>query len=417
MKVAVLAHSFPRFPGDTHGPFVQRLSEELAGLGHEVHVLVPFDPELGEDPDTPLVRHSFRYVWPDSAHLLGYSRTLKRDVGLRLGAYVQSPLYFAFGERALTRLVREHGIEMIHAHWILPNGFIAGRVARRAGIPYACTLHGSDVFMAERNPLFGALAKSALEGAAHVTSCSSELRDRLLAVGGEQHADKVLLVPNGTDRVPPTDDAAAQRAARAVRERYGLPPSSDAPLLVAVGRLVYKKGFEFLLDALPAVLERHPEARLVLGGGGDLEDDLRRRVGELGLEDAVTMTGHLSHPRVLELIAAGDVFVMPSVRDPKGNVDGLPIVVLEAMAAGKPVVASDVSGMPMAVTDGETGRLVPERDPAALAAVLGEVLSAPETAARWGAAGRKRVAEELNWRSVAEVHDRLYRKARPPGAM
>ena len=94
MRIAVVAHSFPRFPGDTHGPFVKRLSEEIARRGHEVWALVPYDRELRDDPQTPLHIRPFRYVVPDGAHRLGYSRTLRRDVGLRLSAYLQSPLYF-----------------------------------------------------------------------------------------------------------------------------------------------------------------------------------------------------------------------------------------------------------------------------------------------------------------------------------
>lgn len=403
MKVAVLAHSFPRFPGDTHGPFVLRLSEELAGLGHEVHVLVPFDPELAGHPGSPLALHAFRYVRPDRWHRLGYSRTLQRDVGLKLAAYVQAPLYFFFGERALRRLVERLEIDLIHAHWILPNGYLAARVSSATGVPYAVTLHGSDVFMAERNPLFGRLARRALAGAAHVTSCSGELKERLLAVGGAEYEGRVLLVPNGTDVVAHRPDDGLT-----VRRRWGIPP--HAPLLVAVGRLVYKKGFSVLFDALPAILERHPEAWLLLGGGGDLADELTAQAQRLGVEHAVVLAGALSQPQVLELIAAGDVFVMPSIRDPRGNVDGLPIVVLEAMAAGKPVVASDVSGLPMAVEPGETGELVPEKDPAALAAAVSALLADPERARRLGEAGRRRVERELHWRAVAEIHDRLYRR-------
>ncbi len=89
----------------------------------------------------------------------------------------------------------------------------------------------------------------------------------------------------------------------------------------------------------------------------------------------------------------------------------MPIVVLEAMAAGRPVVASDVAGLPLAVADGETGLLVPERDPAALAAAVGALLADPERARRLGAAGRRRVEAELNWEAIAAVHDRLYRQA------
>jgi glycosyltransferase involved in cell wall biosynthesis len=407
LRVAVLAHSFPRFPGDTHGPFVQRLSEELARRGHEVHVLVPWDPELAPDPASPLAVHSFRYVRPDRWHRLGYSRTLRRDVGMKAAAWLLAPLYFLFAERALRRLIRERGIELVHAHWILPNGFVAARAAGAAGIPYAVTLHGSDVFMAERAAPLAAMARRALAGAAHVTSCSADLRDRLLALAGGAGADRVLLVPNGTDLGAPPDAAAAA----AVEARLGPAAAGGGPLVVAVGRLVDKKGFGILLEAAPAILAGRPDARLAIGGGGDLETPLRRRAAELGIADRVAFPGPLSHPEALALIARAEVFVMPSLRDERGNVDGLPIVVLEAMAAGRPVVASDVAGLPLAVSDGETGLLVPERDPAALATAVGSLLADPGRARRLGEAGRSRIERELNWAAVAEIHDRLYRRA------
>lgn len=408
MNVAVLAHSFPRFPGDSSGPFVKSLSEALTRRGHRLWVLLPFDRELRPDPASPLVYESFRYVRPESWHRLGYSRTLKRDKGMRLVSYLQSPLYFHFARRALERLVRRQGIDLVHAHWILPNGYVASRAAAATGVPYAVTLHGSDVFMAERNPLFRAMAARALAGAAHVTSCSDELRERLLRLGGREHAGKIHLVANGTDLLGGERGGGAGAG--------GEPPAAGAvagegPVLAAVGRLVDKKGFGYLLQALPAIRRSVPGARLLLGGGGELRGELEEQARRLGVAEAVTFTGALSHPQVLGLIAAADLFVMPSVRDARGNVDGLPVVVLEAMAAGKPVVASEISGLPLAVVDGETGRLVPEKDPAALAAAVVELLADPERARRLGEAGRARVRDELNWDAVAAVHDRLYRAA------
>lgn len=406
MRVAVLAHSFPRFPGDTHGPFVQRLSEEIAGLGHEVHVLVPYDPELEGLPGSPLTVHSFRYVKPDRWHRLGYSRTLKRDVGMKLASWLQAPLYFPFAVRALEKLVRDEGIELVHAHWILPNGWVASRVRKATGVPYVSTLHGSDVFMAERNPLFRRMAASALAGASHVTSCSPDLRHRLLAAAGVDpdgpEAEKVSLVPNGTDLAPraTSDPAAARRG-------LGLP--EDGRLVVAVGRMVDKKGFRYLIDAVPQILETEPSARLVIGGSGDLLESLQARARELGVAERVHFPGHLPHDRVLDLLAAAEVFVMPSVRDERGNIDGLPIVVLEAMAAGKPVVATEMAGIPLAVTDGETGFLVEEKSPEALAEAVGRLLERPEAACTLGDAGRRRVERELNWAAVAKIHDRVYR--------
>ncbi|MEE8522530.1 MAG: glycosyltransferase [Thermoanaerobaculia bacterium] len=401
MKVAVLAHSFPRFRGDTHGPFVKRLSEELAGLGHEVHALVPFDPEIRDDPETPLTLHSFRYVRPDRWHLLGYSRTLQRDVAMRLWAWLLSPLYFLFAERALKRLVRRQRIDLIHAHWLLPNGYVASRVSRSTGVPFVVTLHGSDIFMAERNPLFRSMARRTLAGARHVTSCSADLRDRLLALGRPQDAHKVLLVANGTDLEAPTEM-----------------PAEDAGtgerLVVGVGRMVDKKGFRYFLDAAPALLAAHPEVRIVLGGDGDLLESLKARTAELGIADRVDFPGRLSHPEVLRLIAGAEVFVMPSVRDQKGNIDGLPIVVLEAMAAAKPLVATELAGMPLAVEDGVTGLLVPEKDPEALRTAVDALLADPARARAMGRAGRAKVVADLNWRAIARRHDELYRD--PPAA-
>lgn len=411
MRVAVLAHSFPRFPGDTHGTFVKRVSEELALLGHEVHALIPFDPELREDPDSPVTVHSFRYVRPERWHRLGYSRTLHRDLGMRFAAWAQAPLYFPFAGRALRRLIEERGIELVHAHWILPNGFVAARATRRSGVPYVASLHGSDVYMAERNPLFRRMARRALAGARHVTSCSPDLRDRLVEAARNgrsgadpEGADRISLVPYGADLPAdgPTDPAAARR-------RMGLP--EDGRIVAAVGRMVDKKGFAYLIEAAPAILGRRDDVRLVVGGGGDLLPALRARAGELGVADRVLFPGALSHPQVLDLLAAADVFVMPSVRDERGNVDGLPVVIPEAMAAGNSVVASDVAGIPLAVRHEETGLLVPEKDPSALAEAVSRLLDRPEEARALGAAGRERVAAELTWTAIARVHDGIYRRA------
>lgn len=403
MRVAVLAHSFPRFDGDTHGPFVQHLSEALASKGHEMHVLLPWDPELVTERTTPLRLHSFRYIWPRRYHLLGYSRTLQRDVRLRLWAYLQAPLYFHFATRALKSLVRREAIELVHAHWILPNGFVAERTRRATGVPFCATLHGSDVFMAERNPLFSSMAAKALAGAAHVTSCSADLQKRLVAIGGDLHRSKVHLVPNGTDVV------AAERDIAGIRRRYGF--DSGDRLVVAVGRLVDKKGFSYLVDAAPAILEAVPEARIVIGGEGELGPSLEARAQATGVGERVSFTGGLSHPEVLQLLAAADVVVMPSVRDPKGNIDGLPIVVLEAMAAERPVVASDVAGMPLAIEHGQSGLLVQERSSQAIASAVTTLLLEPGRAAQLGQAARARVEESLNWDAVAAIHDHLYRSA------
>lgn len=408
MKIAVLAHSFPRFPGDTHGTFVKHLCEAVARLGHEVHVLIPSDPEIRDDPNSPLKIHTFTYFFSGSRQVLGYSRTLKRDVAMRLGAYLQSPSYFYFGYRALLKLVRQEGIDLMHVHWHLPNGWIAHRVSQKTGVPFATTLHGSDIFMAEK-PGLRQLAANALRTVSHVTSCSADLQQRLLTLGGDTHRDahtkKVLLVANGTEVVsrdePPSSASLDTK----------VPPVDGERLLVGIGRMVDKKGFRYLLDALPALFEKHPDVRLVLAGGGDLLPTLQAQAQSLGLGDRVLFPGMLAHDEVLALLTRAEVFVMPSVRDEKGNIDGLPIVVLEAMAAGRPIVATDLAGMPLAVDHDKTGLLVPEKDPAALTQALDQLLADPGTARAMGEAGRQKIETDLSWDAIARRHDALYRQA------
>lgn len=406
MRIAPLAHSYPRFPGDSHGTFVERISQELARLGHQVDVLVPDDVELDLARREPLTVSSFRYFAPRAAQRLGYSRTLQRDTGLKWTAALAAPLYFLCGARALARHVRRRGSDLVHAHWILPNGFLAARAKRRTGVRFAAYLHGSDVFMAERNRLFRRMAATALREADYVVSCSPDLADRLLAVGGREHAPKVHLVPYGADL--PTPPAAEELAT--ARARLGIAPGDR--VIVAVGRLVDKKGFDVLLAALPAIVAREPRAKLVLGGGGPLAEPLAAQARALGVAAHVVFAGPLSHPQVLATQALGELFVMPSVRDAQGNIDGLPVVIPEAMACGKPVVATDIAGIPLAVADGETGLLFAERDAAALAAALIRLLGDRELAERMGRAARARVERELTWQAIARRHDRLARGER-----
>jgi glycosyltransferase involved in cell wall biosynthesis len=407
MRIAPVAHSYPRFPGDSNGTFVERICQELAKLGHAVDVLVPDDVALSLADRAPLTVTSFRYLVPRSAQRLGYSRTLERDTGIKATAALAAPLYFLCGARALARHVRRRGSELVHAHWILPNGYLAARAKRRTGVRYAAYLHGSDVFMAERNALFRRLAAVALREADYVVSCSPDLAERLLTVGGREHAAKVHLVPYGADLpTPPTAEELAS-----ARARLGLAPEDR--VIVAVGRLVDKKGFDVLVAALPALAAREPRVKLVLGGGGPLSAPLAAQARELGVAAHVVFAGPLSHPQVLATQALGELFVMPSVRDREGNVDGLPVVIPEAMACGKPVVATAIAGIPLAVADGETGLLFPERDAAALADAVARLLADRELAGRLGRAARARVERELTWEAIGRRHDELARASAP----
>jgi glycosyltransferase involved in cell wall biosynthesis len=186
------------------------------------------------------------------------------------------------------------------------------------------------------------------------------------------------------------------------------PPGLPAAPLLFVGRLRVRKGLEVLLAALAALRQRGgPAPPLLVAGDGEHRSALEARAVALGLGEAVTFLGRRDAAEVRALLAGARALVVPSIYE------GMPLVVLEAMEAGLPVVASRVSGLPEVVLDGETGWLVPAEDPAALATALAEVLDDPQEAARRGAAGRRRVEEHFRPRHAAERWLAAVAPARP----
>jgi glycosyltransferase involved in cell wall biosynthesis len=188
------------------------------------------------------------------------------------------------------------------------------------------------------------------------------------------------------------------------RERLGGPDS--APLLLGVGRMATKKGFQVLMEILPALLAENPELRVVLAGGGDLLDRFRAAARPWG--ERAHFPGPVLRDTLPDLYRAADLFVLPAVHDGRGNVDGVPNVILEAMASGLPVVASGISGIPLAVEDGRTGRLVPERDPQALLGALNGLLTDPARMREMGEQGRRKAEAELTWDAVAALYREGY---------
>jgi glycosyltransferase involved in cell wall biosynthesis len=177
--------------------------------------------------------------------------------------------------------------------------------------------------------------------------------------------------------------------------------------LLFVGRLRIRKGVEVLLEALRAIRERQAGARLLLAGDGEHRRALERKAAELALGPAAVFLGRCDPSEVRGLLAGAAALVVPS------TYEGMPLVVLEAMACGVPVVASRVSGIPEVVEDGVTGWLVPPEDPEALAVALGEALAAPEDARRRGEAGRRRVGERFQPAVAAEIWRKAVRRAAP----
>jgi glycosyltransferase involved in cell wall biosynthesis len=393
MRIALLTSSYPRFPGDGTAPFIRSIAENLSKLGHEVEVVAPYDPSVARLEAVPGLRlNRFRYIWPARWHIMGHARSLEADVRLRPLVFFLLPFFLTVAFLTLWRVTRRQKSEVIYAHWVLPNGPIAALVAAIRGIPFILSLHGSDIYVAQRQAAFGAVARWVFRRAAKVTACSPELRDAALALGAPSDT---LLLPWGAD------PAIFQPSRRSASTRRTLGWQATDLIVVSLGRMVYKKGFGVLLQAMQTLAAHNPQVRLVLAGDGPLRQILLQQANQSGVGDRVSFPGRISWEQVPDFLASADIFVLPSIRDEYGNLDGLPTVLLEAMSCGVPVIASDIGGVKLVIEDGQTGLLVPPGDMPALAGALEELIQNPEQRQILAQAARRLVETQLNWQSVA----------------
>ena len=268
--------------------------------------------------------------------------------------------------------LRRQKVDVLQAHFAWRGAAAALPLAKLTGRPWSMTVHANDIFSNRRN------LETKLQAADRlVTVCDYNLRFLREELGVARDVDLVVCgvdVPKVATGEPDID-------------------------IVAVGRLVEKKGFDLLLGAVAMPKLRKVVRSVVVIGEGPLEERLRKQVADLGLADVVQIVGARSHAQTLATIARSSVLCLPARVAANGDRDSMPVVVKEAMAAGVPVVATDVVGNPEMVDD-TVGRLVPGDDVTALAAALREVLTLPESERReLGAAGRARVLERFTMTS------------------
>lgn len=421
MRILMLTSSYPKYPGETTAPFIEEIAAGVAARGHCVHLVAPWHPQVQRaSAERGVNLHFFRYAPHPTLNIWGYAQSLFGDIDIKPQTLAALPFALSGTVRALHRTIDDgtivHGpqttngsrhpdaglarpFDVIHAHWVLPNGVPAVLVARQYGIPLVVSLHGSDVYLSERHWALSASAGMTLRAAAAVTACSADLRQRSLRLGTPVATSHVI--PYGVNPQEFRPDPAARRQ---VRSELGLP--NAAPLVVALGRLVHKKGFGVLLEAWPRVLAEHPDALLALVGYGDLRTTLEQQADRLGIAHRVYFTGQLERRRAATYMAAADIFTLPIVRHQ--GADGLPNVLLEAMGTGRPIVASRVAGVPDVIDDGMHGLLVPDKEPALLASAINRLLGDPALAARLGNAARQRIEHELTWEQTAARFEQVY---------
>ena len=271
--------------------------------------------------------------------------------------------------------LRKAGVRHVHVHF-------AGIAARTAywlkkfyGITYSFTGHANDLFCETDFPVtLGDLVREA-----SFVVAVSDFTKRWLQERHPEHAAKIHRVYNGIDV-----SAFAQ-----------ITPVPGVQRILSVGRYIEKKGFADLIDACAILHERGVHFECDIVGGGPLEESLRARVEKYGLQGIVRLTGPQPQEEVRKMLGAASVFVLACATEPDGGMDTLPTVIVEAMAAGLPVVSTRLAGVPEMVEEGVTGLLVEEKQPEPLADAIGAILSDPMKGRRYGISGKFAAAERF----------------------
>jgi colanic acid/amylovoran biosynthesis glycosyltransferase len=266
--------------------------------------------------------------------------------------------------------LQKAGISHVHAHFAGMAARTAFWVAKFFQITFSFTAHANDIF-APRNFEIG-LDK--LISAARVIVTETDFSEKFLRERFPERADRIHRIYNGLN----------------LGEFGHATFSSDPPLIVAIGRLIAKKGFANLIRACALLVERERFFRCEIFGEGHLEGELRTAIEKLGLQECVQLPGPKQQHEIRARLASADVFVMPSVPEADGGMDNLPTVIMEAMATGLPVVSTRIGGIPEMVIENETGFLVQPEDAVALAGSIEKVINDPSLGHKFGQAGYER---------------------------
>lgn len=397
-KLLVLTTTFPRWQNDPDPPFVYELAKRLAA-NFTVTVHAPHYPgsrareEMGD-----IEVHRFRYFFEPFEKLAGSTGimpTLRRHKKY----FLLLPFFLTAQFFSLIILVRRLRPDVIHAHWIVPQGFIAVVMNRLFGIPVVVTAHGGDVFGLQHH-LFILMKRFVLLGASGVTAVSYALKKKI--------EDDIMAVPVQVISMGVCSDIFSTK-----KHVAPFMEKSDTRkrVILYVGRLSEKKGVRYLINAMPSVLEVFPDAELLIVGSGELEPDLKEHVGSMKMEKHIVFTGGVPNSELPAYYSRSDVFVGPSVHSLDGDTEGFGLTFVEASMSGCLLIGSDVGGIREIIEDNKTGFLVPEKDSAMLAEKIIYALKNPDKMKTIAAQGRARCIKKFDWKIIAQQYCRVLMEA------
>jgi len=401
-KVCIITHSYPRFEGDWRSNFIESLAHAYADNDVEVTVLVPFSPRF----DRPLTGGgkvrivTYAYAPFRSWHTIGYGHSVRSDLAIDLQDLLLMPFLLFFGVIRFAKLLREEKFAMVHAHWAVPNTVIAvlGRWLARTPTKIFTSFPGTDVTVLAKLGWARSILRRIIMRSDYLSCNSSDLRESLVSSGF--NGNGIDLVIYGVD-----DKNVSFSEAKRTELRRAWGVSDKDIVLLMIGRFVPKKGFSTALRAIKYITGKRSSITMVVVGDGPLKDEYLRIVREDRTEPFVRFIGEISVQELSGYYSASDIFLMPSRKLPA---DGLNVVVPEAMACARPVIASNIGGNELVVFPGVNGFLHAEDDHLQLAELVIELANDPELRGEMGRNALQLVKERFCWDVIAKQYLAAY---------
>ncbi|HJZ88316.1 MAG TPA: glycosyltransferase family 4 protein [Polyangia bacterium] len=317
--------------------------------------------------------------------LVATPRSYLRTLGEAVSRRRRTAIKHFFRAGWLAAQLRHAGAAHLHAHFAHGPASVAQFASSLAGVPFSFTAHAKDIYTSPPE-----LLQAKLRAAQFVVTCTEYNASHLAGLAGEPWARRIHRIYHGIDfdRFRSNGKTSGQHA--------------SPPVLLSIGRFVEKKGFLYLIEAARILAAHGRSFQVRLVGGGEQRRALEAQIARAGLQRTVELCGPLPQEKLLALYENAAVCVLPCVVTDNGDRDGIPNVLVEAMRMGVPVVSTAISGIPELVIDGQTGVLVPPRDPQALAAAIIALLDDPERAHRLAVQAARHVAERFDLHRNAE---------------
>jgi len=399
-KVLVIATTFPRWKNESTPGFVFHLSRLLTKK-YDVFAEVPHTYKAKKSEIIDKVKvHRFRYFLPEKLQKLCYNGGILPNIRKSALAKMQVPFLLFSEFFSILRTIKKEKINFVHAHWILPQGFLAAIIKKMYNVPFIVTVHAGDIFPL-KNPLLKKIAKFTLKNCSicTVNSVATKIATQKLT----KKIPEIKIIPMGVDLKlfnPKKNDSN-------LKKQLGI----GGKVVLVVGRLAEKKGLKYLIQAFPQVLKKFPKAKLIIIGEGPEKDNLKQITKNLKLNNNIFFLGEIKNQYLPRYYSIADVFVLPSIIAKNGDTEGLGVVLLEAIATGTPVIGSNVGGIPDIIVNNKMGLLVEQKNTIQLSKSIIKILSDNKLRKEFIKTANNHVKEKYSWEKVSknflEIYDEL----------